>query len=143
FSHFARLPTAQLEKADLNNLIADVVHAFAERHPEISLQFIADNRLPPVHIDREQIRRVITNLFDNSVAAFVDSQPEERNIIAKTSFDESLAVASVDISDTGPGIPDSDKARIFEPYFTTRDEGTGLGLAIVTSILSDHQAEIR
>jgi two-component system nitrogen regulation sensor histidine kinase NtrY len=47
------------------------------------------------------------------------------------------------ISDNGPGISPADKNRIFEPYFTTKRGGTGLGLAIVSSVVSEHQGEIR
>jgi two-component system nitrogen regulation sensor histidine kinase NtrY len=52
-------------------------------------------------------------------------------------------MASCSIADTGPGIPAEMKARIFEPYISTKKHGTGLGLAIVASIISDHNGFIR
>jgi two-component system nitrogen regulation sensor histidine kinase NtrY len=63
--------------------------------------------------------------------------------VVKTLYDAANKQAQIEVSDTGPGIPDSEKSRIFEPYYTTKQGGTGLGLAIVTSVLSDHQGSIR
>ncbi len=52
-------------------------------------------------------------------------------------------MAVIEVSDNGKGMPDEIKARIFEPYFSTRTEGTGLGLAIVKRIVNDHDGFIR
>lgn len=147
FSRFARMPTAQLEKANLNTLLADTVAPFAEHHPNLSFQFIGDARLPEVVLDREQIRRVLINLVDNAVAALSASLPgsdsEPGRVVVKTLFDPRRGTAGFEVSDNGPGVPEGDRLRIFEPYYTTKEEGSGLGLAIVRSILADHQGEIR
>jgi two-component system nitrogen regulation sensor histidine kinase NtrY len=52
-------------------------------------------------------------------------------------------VVKLVVADNGAGIPERDKGRIFEPYFSTKRGGTGLGLAIVNSIVADHQGSIR
>jgi two-component system nitrogen regulation sensor histidine kinase NtrY len=88
---------------------------------------------------------VLINVLNNAVAAVatqgeVTPQPE---VSASIFFDKKARRAVVEISDNGPGIPPTDKNRIFEPYFTTKRGGTGLGLAIVISVLSEHQGEIR
>jgi two-component system nitrogen regulation sensor histidine kinase NtrY len=148
FSNFARMPTAELKQTNLNVLIADAIAPFAESHSEIVFQFIADNMLPPVAVDAEQLRRCVMNLLDNAIAAFDkisgrSATNEAGRIVIKTLYDRSTKQARIEVIDNGPGIPDSDKTRIFEPYFTTKTGGTGLGLAIVTSIVADHQGTIR
>lgn len=146
FSNFARMPTADFESGDLNQLISDVVAPFAEIHTEIAFHFIADSKLPAVLMDREQLRRMLMNLLDNAIAALLreeSASDEGRRVVLKTRYNRRAQRVSIEVSDNGPGITESDKARIFEPYFTTKKEGTGLGLAIVTSIVADHQGSIR
>lgn len=141
FSNFARMPTAEFKLANLNVLISDTLAPFPENHPEIVFQFIGDNRMPEIHMDREQIRRMIINLIDNAIAA-VGSSPEPK-IVIKSNYDRRRRMANLEFCDNGPGISNQDKVRIFDPYFTTKAGGTGLGLAIVSSIISDHQGVIR
>ncbi|RUM39170.1 MAG: PAS domain-containing sensor histidine kinase, partial [Desulfobulbus sp.] len=64
-------------------------------------------------------------------------------LTVKTHFNRILKIVKVSVSDTGHGIPDRDKARLFEPYFSTRKSGTGLGLAIAHTIISEHNGTIR
>ena len=148
FSHFARMPTAQMRQEDLNTLIGETIAPYAESHSEVVFQFIPDDKLPEVQLDREQIRRIFINLFDNAVAAIEGEQSEVRGkgagrISVRSEYDRKRRCAIIEIRDSGPGIQSAEKARIFEPYFTTKRGGTGLGLAIVTSILADHQGTIR
>ncbi len=146
FSNFARMPTAEFQECDLNVLITDTISSFAENHSRIVFQFVPDEKLPSVSLDKEQIRRIFINLIDNAVAAIEGepSDPEsESRITVRTNYDRKRRVAIVEVLDTGPGFKSTDKTRIFEPYYTTKKGGTGLGLAIVTSILADHQGTIR
>ncbi|MBX7145409.1 MAG: HAMP domain-containing protein [Oligoflexia bacterium] len=148
FSNFARMPTAEFTLGNLNTLIADAIAPFAESHSDIVFQFIADSRMPELSMDREQIRRCVMNLVDNAIAALERdsagaSRAEGPKIVVRTYYDKRTKLASIEVADNGPGVPDSDKTRIFEPYFTTKPSGSGLGLAIVTSIVADHQGKIR
>jgi two-component system nitrogen regulation sensor histidine kinase NtrY len=61
----------------------------------------------------------------------------------RTSFNKRLRVVRLELADNGPGIPSEDKARLFEPYYSTKTTGTGLGLTIVRSIVLDHRGYIR
>jgi len=81
---------------------------------------------------------VMINLIKNSLAA-MDSQGE---IKIRTHYDPHHQVVQLEVSDNGCGIPDEDKGRIFEPYFSTKKGGTGLGLTIVNAIISDHHGTI-
>lgn len=147
FSNYARMPRADLKAADLNQIISETITPFAENYSNIVFQFIADNRMPEIQLDREQIRRVIINLIDNSVVTLQSCDPslfanEMPRIVVRTSYERRHKYASFEVTDNGPGIKPADKTKIFEPYFTTKKGGTGLGLAIVTSIVSDHQGQI-
>jgi len=149
FSHFARMPRAEFKQGNLNSLISDAIAPFAQSHSEIIFQFIADNEMPEILMDAEQIRRILINLIDNAITALNSIPPDTYapqagpRIMIRSRYDRRRRIASFEISDNGPGIKNADKARIFEPYFSTKQGGTGLGLAIVTSIVSDHQGEIR
>lgn len=144
FSNFARMPTAVPQPTELNALLSDVVTSFAQSVDDITVQFIAGEKIPEVSIDPEQIRRLIMNLLENAAQAIVESQRDVAGKIeVKSYYDRKQKTVILEISDNGPGIPAKDKSRIFDPYFTTKERGTGLGLAIVTSIISDHHGQMR
>ncbi|HSG28051.1 MAG TPA: ATP-binding protein, partial [Candidatus Krumholzibacterium sp.] len=88
--------------------------------------------------DHDQIRRVLINLFDNAIGV----SPEGRELEIAIDLKREDGSIRLDFHDNGPGIPEADIARIFDPYFTTRDDGTGLGLAVVKSIILQHGGEI-
>lgn len=147
FSKFARMPTAEFKSINLNNVISDVVSTFAGTTPDIVFQFIADNKLPEIMLDSLLMRGVLVNLVDNAVSAIHnEKRPEGADrpkIIVRTSYNRKDKQVELEVTDNGPGIPSSDKFRIFEPYFTTKQKGTGLGLAIVNTIIADHNGQIR
>ncbi len=103
------------------------------------MEFNPDPDLQPLLLDREQMKRVLLNLMDNALAAI----PGQGTIIISLKSDADRDLVELTVADSGAGIPDRDKARIFEPYFSTKRGGTGLGLAIVNSIIADHHGEIR
>ncbi len=139
FSNFARMPAINPEPNDLNSIIRETLTLYQEAHRKVEFVFEADSRLPQLVIDRDQIKRVVINILENSLAAMA----EQGKIEIKSLFDNELKMASLTIADNGPGIPAEDKPRLFEPYFSTKKTGTGLGLAIVNSIISDHNGFVR
>jgi two-component system nitrogen regulation sensor histidine kinase NtrY len=144
FSEYGRMPTAQFVPTDLEALLKNSVVPFVRDNPDISITCQVDERTPEMLLDPEQIRGVLINILANAVAAVqLGDTTLDRRIDVRLSFDRRSARATIEISDSGPGIPASDKSRVFEPYFTTKKGGTGLGLAIASSVISDHQGEIR
>jgi len=139
FSQFARMPTAQLTPCNLNDIISEAVTLYSEAHRKVAFRFVADNRLPELQLDRDQIKRVLINLFENAVAAVA----ENGTVNIETSYNPELKMASFTVADTGHGISREDRPRLFEPYFSTKKSGTGLGLAIVNTIITDHHGFIR
>jgi two-component system nitrogen regulation sensor histidine kinase NtrY len=138
FSQFARLPTAQLAPHDLNEIIQESLFLFKEGHRGIHFDFHQGD-VPPLDLDREQMKRVLINLLDNAVTA-VDEKGE---ITLTTAYESSRGVVCLEIADNGCGLAPDVKERIFEPYFSTKKNGTGLGLTIVNQIIEDHRGYIR
>jgi two-component system nitrogen regulation sensor histidine kinase NtrY len=139
FSRFARLPQLNLAPQDLNALIQETLRLYQEVQPRINLEFHADPALPPLLLDREQVKRMLLNLLDNALASISGRGA----ISVSIKGDPSRERVELVVADTGVGVSDRDKIQIFEPYFSTKRGGTGLGLAIVNSIVSQHQGTIR
>lgn len=145
FSEYGRMPTAQFVPTDLEGLLEHAVGNFRREYPEVEFEHVCRGKFPEMLLDPEQIRGVIINLLNNAVAAVGQTNGQGRSprIVIDASFDRQNGRALIEVSDNGPGVAPTDKNRIFQPYFTTKKGGTGLGLAIVSSVISDHQGEIR
>jgi signal transduction histidine kinase len=91
--------------------------------------------------DAEAIKRALANLVDNAAEAMQGSMLREIEI--STSLVASRDAVEISVSDTGHGVSQELKERLFLPYFSTKKRGTGLGLAIVSRIVEDHHGSIR
>ncbi|MBI2209744.1 MAG: PAS domain-containing protein [Deltaproteobacteria bacterium] len=138
FSQFARLPAAELAPNDLNEIVKEALFLFKEGHRGIDFQFYS-GEIPSLELDRDQIKRALINLLDNAVAAVGESG----EIKISTVCHPSLGIVQLEVADDGCGLAPEVRARIFEPYFSTKKDGTGLGLAIVSAIVADHRGYIR
>ena len=139
FNQFARLPKSRPRRGDLNRVIENGLVLFQTAGRADAIKFERDPKLPPFDFDPDQMQRIINNLVDNALGA--DQRPVK--VIVRTAFDEALGIARLEIEDDGPGIPAGLRARVFEPYVTTKEHGTGLGLALVKRMVEDHQGFIR
>lgn len=131
-----------IEELDLNQVVEETVPMFRrelEGHGVI-LALELSPRLPRVEADRIQLEQVLVNLVLNAIDALSNQPPEERGL--KVSTREGAGTASILVSDTGPGIDEADLDRVFEPFFTTRDEGMGMGLAICSTIAEAHDGAL-
>lgn len=140
FSRFARLPDVKLERSDINAIVSNAVAVFEGR--EASLEMHLAEGLPEVMLDEEQLKRVFVNLIENSIEA-TDSAEAETKVSVSTYYDSARELVCAEVSDNGPGIPQGDFPKLFQPYFSTKGRGTGLGLAIVQRIVNEHGGRIR
>lgn len=144
FSEYGRMPTAQFIPTDLTTLLTNTVQSFTAEHQDLTFGLTVEEKIPEMLLDPEQIRGVFRNILNNAVAAIRSYNISENGeVLVKLNFDRKTMRAVIEFADNGPGVPASDKNRIFEPYFTTKKGGTGLGLAIVSTVISDHQGEVR
>lgn len=139
FSRYAKMPVTNPTPNDLNEIVSASVVLFQDAHKDIRFDFQQDTTIPKMNIDAEQINRVMINLLDNAIAAMVR---KEGCIVIRTTYDKTYRKTRVEVADNGCGVPHSYKAKMFEPYFSTKSTGTGLGLAIVNSIISDHHGHV-
>jgi two-component system nitrogen regulation sensor histidine kinase NtrY len=141
FSQFARMPSANPRPGDLDSLVQEAVASYTGA-PGVRFRTDCGGDLPPVDFDREQLRRVLTNLIDNACAA-VQAAGGSGEVVVATRHDPARESVRIEVSDDGAGIREQDRARVFEPYFSTKPHGTGLGLAIVARIVADHHGYVR
>lgn len=144
FSEYGRMPTARFVATDLTAVVSSVVRTFESDYSDVSVSYTCRTKAPEMLLDPEQIRGVLINVLSNAVAAVRSCHPQGGGAVSVSlDFERLSARARIEIVDNGPGIAAEDKSRVFEPYFTTKKGGTGLGLAIVSSVVSDHQGEVR
>ena len=125
------------ELRDLNILVSDLLqflrYELDNAHVELSVNL---EKIPYIEMDEKYIKQALLNVIQNALAAMPDG-----GILTIKSYKEDDRVL-IEIADTGTGIPDEIKDKIFEPYFTTKDFGSGLGLTLVYKIMKEHLGEI-
>ena len=141
FSTLARFPTAQPRPADINSIVGTTLAMFGGQLENISVRTALAADLPEVMADAEAIKRALANLIDNAAEAMQDAMFREIQI--STALVSSRDAVEIVVADTGHGVTQELKERLFLPYFSTKQRGTGLGLAIVSRIIEDHHGTIR
>jgi signal transduction histidine kinase len=135
FSRYARMPERKPEPCDIHDLLLDAVRLFdQEKKIRFTVDFAKGRAV--IIADKEELRRVFVNVLRNAVQA-IPGEGEIRVTTALTNGQIEIAV-----SDTGRGIPDDVKERLFEPNFSTKSEGMGLGLAISKQTIVDLSGRI-
>jgi len=141
FSAMARFPTSQPQPSDINTIIQSALSMFDGRLEGIHLSTYLAPDLPPVMADPNAMKRVIANIVDNAADAMQDSLVREVHI--STTLIPNGDMVEIIIADTGHGVSQEAKEKLFLPYFSTKKRGTGLGLAIVGRIVEDHHGSVR
>ena len=134
-SHRAAAP------ANINAIVESTLAMFNGRLDGIHVQTFLAPDLPKVMADAEAIKRALANLVDNAAEAMQGALVREIQI--STSLVASRDAVEITVADTGHGVTQELKERLFLPYFSTKKRGTGLGLAIVSRIIEDHRGSIR
>jgi two-component system, NtrC family, nitrogen regulation sensor histidine kinase NtrY len=140
FAALAQFPAAQPRPADLNSIIENSLALFAGRLQNIRLVRRLAPNLPLILADPEAMKRALGNLVDNAAEAMQQSLLRELRVTTNLL---PSGMVELTISDTGSGLTDEMRERLFLPYFSTKQRGTGLGLAIAAKIIQEHQGTIR
>jgi signal transduction histidine kinase len=138
YLRFARLPKPQMQRADLNDTVRDLLEFV---RPELDAARVRvttslSPALPRVHADVAQLRQLLLNLLRNAREAM--GSGGTLHVVTRGGE----ASVEVEVRDSGPGIPPERLARIFDPFFTTKERGTGLGLAMAQEIAQEHGGQL-
>ncbi len=143
FSRFARMPKPVMEGEDVADTVRQAVFLMRVGHPEIDIAAEIKDDALRAQFDRRLISQALTNIIKNATEA-IEAVPAEElgkgriEVIAARDNEDIV----IDVIDNGIGLPKVSRARLLEPYVTTREKGTGLGLAIVGRVLEDHGGRI-
>jgi two-component system, NtrC family, nitrogen regulation sensor histidine kinase NtrY len=143
FSRFARMPKPVIEGEDLADTVRQAVFLMRVGHPDIDIEVELKEDPLRAQFDRRLISQALTNIIKNATEAIEVVPADELgkgriDVIAARENDDVV----IDVIDNGIGLPKVARARLLEPYVTTRSKGTGLGLAIVGRVLEDHGGRI-
>ena len=141
FSALAQFPAPQPRACDLNLVAKEARALFAGRLNGITGQWDLEPDLPTVLADPEAIRRALANLIDNAAEAMQGSLLRVLGI--HSSLSEDGGSVEVTVSDTGHGLTDEIRERLFLPFYSTKHRGTGLGLSIAAKIVQEHGGSLR
>jgi signal transduction histidine kinase len=141
FSDFARMPAPELQPVNINEAVRSAVKLFeaqfsAVGRPPITPELYLDEGVATIQADPELLHRALQNLVLNSL----DAMPGGGTLTIRTAGRD--GAVRLEVSDTGTGLTQEECARLFTPYYSTKQHGTGLGLAIVQSVVSDHGGRI-
>lgn len=144
FNQYARVPEMELRPLDFNRLVREVLslyetaHMTTDSNNHIQIKQALADDLPGVRGDSAQLRQVLHNLFQNAQDALIDATEP----VIEVTTEIVHGGVQLSIRDNGCGFSDEIKARVFEPYVTTKKKGTGLGLPIVKKIIEEHEGII-
>jgi len=145
FSEFSRMPQPQRQPAQVNDVLRSVLRVFQAQLERDGGRITVRNELadglPEISADCDLLHRAFSNLVLNAI----DAMPEGGELTLRTAAlrdGGNGGSVAISISDTGSGLTPEECARLFTPYYTTKQHGTGLGLAIVQSVVSDHGGKI-
>ncbi len=147
FSSFARMPKPVFRSENLHDIVGHAVFLFEVAHSDIRFEFDQKDEAVIQLCDRRQLGQAITNILKNAVESVQEkgsaSHRKSKHFgVISTKIESIDGAVLIKITDNGMGLPE-DRARLLEPYVTTRQKGSGLGLAIVKKIMEEHFGEIR
>jgi signal transduction histidine kinase len=137
FSTYARIPTPRKERTDMTDFLRRIVRPYqAAMPPGTDLELDIPPDLPALEVDRSLLTRALVNLVENALQAM-----PRGGVLSVRAWSGQDGLV-VEVGDTGMGMDAAAMARLFEPYFSTKDTGTGLGLAIARKAVEEHGGRI-
>ena len=140
FADFAKFPTTNLEQGDIVPIIETSVELYKEECANITFKITKTSEIPHINLDKGQMKQVMINLLENAIFSI---GKEKGEVFIAIVYRQDIKNVTITVADTGSGVANYDKSRLFEPYYSTKSSGTGLGLAIVHTIIKSHNGKIR
>ncbi len=141
FAALAQFPAPQPRACDMNQIAEDALLLFSGRLEGITMRKLMEPELPHVMADPDAVKRALANLIDNAAEAMQTSLL--RVLTVTTGLSEDGMSVEVAVCDTGYGLTDEIRERLFLPFYSTKQRGTGLGLSIAAKIAQEHHGSIR
>lgn len=139
FLEFSRPPKLKMQRVSPSDVVDMAIQLLKHRLESygVNAEAVRSKRLPKIDADPEQLKEVLVNLLVNACEAMGGEGSivirEEEGVVAPLGY-----VVVIRVSDNGPGIPEAIQDKVFQPFFSTKDEGTGLGLSIAKRIVEEH-----
>jgi nitrogen fixation/metabolism regulation signal transduction histidine kinase len=142
FSEYARTPTMQVSRFDVNALITEVSELYAHQEKPLSITLALGGELPQIEADAGRLRQVLHNLLRNSIEATEHQDNARVDIATRKVPGGAPELIEIRVTDNGPGFASDIVHQVFDPYVTSKPKGTGLGLAIVKKLVEEHGGQI-
>jgi len=142
FSEYARTPTMQVSRFDVNALITEVSELYAHQEKPLSITLALGQELPQIEADAGRLRQVLHNLLRNSIEATEHQDDARVEIATRKVPGGAQELIEIRVTDNGPGFAGDIVHQAFDPYVTSKPKGTGLGLAIVKKLVEEHGGQI-
>ena len=143
FHQYARLPAPDRHPLNLNDIVNAVLKLYMELSQAQKIKVVKQlSPLPTLSLDREQMERAVGNLVKNAIEAMPDGGMLTLKTYSTNIAAQKDRIISLEIQDTGHGMSQETRQKLFNPDYTTKSYGTGLGMAIVRRIITVHGGEI-
>ena len=145
FSRFARMPEPNAETVEIVGVVRDAILLQSAAREDVAFEQLGDEGPLSLNLDKGMMHQALTNLLKNACEAIdgrIEREPDfagQGRVRVTVEIGDTVAMS---IEDNGVGLPAAERARLTEPYVTTREKGTGLGLAIVKKIAEQHQGAL-
>ena len=141
---FIKKAPPRKDSVDINQAVMEVVALTRSEAKSngVAVQMELAEGLPLVQADRVQLQQVLLNLIINSIEAMSASDTSARRLLIRSATSGAIAV-SVEVQDSGPGLPETSIEQIFQAFYTTKSTGLGMGLSICRSIVEAHGGQLR
>jgi nitrogen fixation/metabolism regulation signal transduction histidine kinase len=142
FSEYARTPSMDLTRFDVNALIAEVSELYAHQEKPLAIKLSLQKDLPQIEADAGRLRQVLHNLLRNALEAMEHQDEACVEITTRRVLGADSDQIEIKVLDNGPGFVGEIVHQAFDPYVTSKPKGTGLGLAIVKKLVEEHGGQI-
>ncbi len=142
FSEYARTPSMEITRFDINGLIREIGDLYAHQDKPLSIKLSLASNVPALDADAGRLRQILHNLLRNALEATEHQADAAVEIATRRVAGAEQDFVEIKVTDNGPGFATDIVHQAFDPYVTSKPKGTGLGLAIVKKLVEEHGGQI-